>query len=127
MPTFSTGEIVNVTIKGARIAGDDGRIVKVTYGNGRYLIPLADDTTEVTIERIAPPEWPVRPGDLWRDSRNVLWFARDTADYGNESAERIVMDSPGVHEHGEGYRPEVVNDRYGPMTLVHRESPAVAL
>ncbi len=92
MPTFKPGEIVNVTITDARVASDDGRTVEVTYGHGKYLIPLADDTVNVTIERtdttprtFAAPEEPTdvtavrdRTGRLWvcpgRPGDNLWWL-----------------------------------------------------
>ncbi|MFI1194026.1 hypothetical protein ACH4T9_12325 [Micromonospora sp. NPDC020750] len=105
MSQFKPGEIVNVRIQNARVADDDGRTVKVTYGDGRYLIPLADDTTNVTIERFAPdvqtgtvPAFPLPALDMpcdctteaaqkLRADEYIAWSAEELAAYEKFSAD----------------------------------------
>lgn len=70
----------------------------------------------VTVERVAPDEWPPRTGDLWRDGGGDLWFAV-TDGGGRVSGLVFVMPS----EDGVPSDPDRVNRDHGPLTLVHRE------
>lgn len=88
----------------------------------------------VTIEHLAPAEWPPCPGDLWRDRNGDLHFAASySPDYDDpEDSQgidadgvRVVLLSKGLDEScspGKSFhRPDYVNQRSGPLTLVHRE------
>lgn len=134
MSSFVTGEVVDITIKGARVQADDlddvgFRTITVTHGeiNNSLHVQQGDD---VTIERVAPAEWPPRPGDLWRDREGELWFAaQHWPDYDdvkdcrgmNGTGWRPVLVPVHLGEQGSPARPEDVIQPCGPFTLVHRE------
>ena len=67
MSEFKPGEIVDITIKGARVVNWSPFIYELTVEHGadansdRTAFDLTRD--QVTVERVAPAEWPPRPGD----------------------------------------------------------------
>lgn len=122
---YLTGEIVDITIKGARIAGhhrpnaDPGILEIIPQGTKEPVyIPLPADGIEV--ERVAPPAWPPLPGDLWTDREGRPWFAFDVADHDEVEPVRVLFQGPSVHDFGSHKDPDEVNQRYGPMSLTHR-------
>lgn len=131
---LTAGEVVDITIKGARVTevcyhGDgNGPDLRFTYvANDGVPWPSAvwAEAPGVTVERVAPAEWPPRVGDLWRDCEGDLWFA--TTGYDMDNTEYVSLcstrskpldgwgDSTAYH----------VNRQYGPLTLVHREDRPV--
>ena len=115
MSTFQPGETVDITIKGARVhreTAGPGFCVFVMDG-GCHTIFI--DSANVTVERVAPAEWPPRPGDLWQEVDGALWFAQSLG--GSQMAfiparVRGALDSS---------LPAYVLETFGPLTLVHRE------
>lgn len=82
--TFKAGELVDLTIRGAKVVNSypihaDGKtdvIVLAEYGQGDHRnVSVNLSAASVTVERVAPAEWPPQPGDLWRDKHDELWFA----------------------------------------------------
>src|SRR5690606_14221389 len=83
--SFKPGDIVDITIEGARVRAIRGEdIVDPSYETEGCVasVALTESVTvevalteSVTIERVAPAEWPPRPGDLWRDRDGLPWFA----------------------------------------------------
>lgn len=117
---FVVGEIVDITIRGARIHAvhGDPDTNALTIGiehaaSWTTAVPMVDS---VTVERVAPPEWPPQAGDLWRDRRGLLWFARELTDDDDEP----VVDLVSV-DHVNLYQP--VEQQFGPMAMVRREQP----
>lgn len=132
MNDYKIGEIVDITIKGARVIGTNalnGAPTIVDEHGGEYPMP-----PQAAIERVAPAEWPPQVGDLWRDRHGHLHFAAYYApDYDDREDSRGI-DSDGVRvvllpqclsdgcDPGhQMYRPETANQHNGPLTLVHRE------
>lgn len=120
MSEFRPGEIVDITIKGARVhrAGIEGhdddttQVVQVVITHpdgGTYFATLPTQWAPVTVERVAPAEWPPRIGDVWRDKDGDPWFAI--------SADKLV--SPSASRYGAML--DTVVSEFGPLTLVHRE------
>lgn len=120
---FQVGEVVDVTIRGARIErvqdeGHDGDVTRVAGivahdGDGApFFTAVPLDWTTVLVERRAPAEWPPRPGDLWRDRDGRLWFTVESdSDYG------VALTC-----NGRNRRPAAeIHGLYSPLTLVHRE------
>lgn len=109
MTDYLPGEIVDVTIKGVRIApplptGRRDRIAYYTDEHGEvYPLP-----PQAAIARVVPE---VLPGDLWR-GREHLWFAVDTS-----GRAELVRDGHGI------FSPEWVAAHDGLLTLVYREQP----
>lgn len=113
---FAEGEIVDITIKGARVAATDEQLLQIDLAGGGYKhwLPLAPS---VTVTHRAPAEWPPQPGDVWQDADGAEWFttARHDSvwmvtDGDSDSADNLLRDS-------------------GPLTLVRRKgwSPAPAV
>lgn len=77
MTDYKPGEVVDITIRGVRIARPRmATSVTITDEHGvTYQMP-----PHAVVERVAPAAWPPRPGDLWRDRRSYLWFAADIHD-----------------------------------------------
>lgn len=82
MAEFQVGEVVDITIKGARVVSHGNDVLTVDHqilrepwnGNWRrvHLCTLSD---AVTVERVAPAYWPPQQGDVWSSVEPVLWFA----------------------------------------------------
>jgi hypothetical protein len=151
MTDFKPGEIVDITIKGACVTNcyptahedadgtrtDTGTVLVVSLDGARRddrSVAVNIATPGVTVERVAPAEWPPRAGDLWRDRHGHLHFAAYYApDYCDREDSRGI-DSVGVRvvllpqglsdgcvPGQQMYRPETANQDNGPLTLVHRE------
>lgn len=129
-PRFQPGEIVDITIKGARVEEptDDQGNLEFTYSGDEGLVsfegvvvPLAD---AVTVERVAPAEWPPRPGDLWRDRDGDAWYALLVDDDDMADEPYVILrpsrssKDPGLHFQGDNER---IITWHGPLTLAHRE------
>jgi len=84
--SFKPGDIVDITIEGARVRAIRG---------------------EDTVERVAPAEWPPRPGDVWLDAGGRAWTALRGRMF------------PVTSTRGESA--DAALAIYGPLTLVHRE------
>lgn len=133
MTEYQHGEIVNITIKNARVGikgvDSDPRRLYVDLGawddgvnKGREWGMTFPTTVEsVTVERVAPAEWPPQPGDVWRDRHGTRWFATDIADYDEASNRVVSMVSQGSYSYGEPRPADALNAQYGPLTLVYRE------
>jgi len=124
MSNYQPGEIVDITIRGARILPPSypGAPLRVAYHEvspgvqSTITIPYADSDA-VTVERVTPAQWPPRPGDLWRDSAGRVWFGAGYEDLGDM---RVLLVSQDQYSLGSDL-PDHINQEHGPMTLVHRE------
>lgn len=119
---FKPGELVDLTIRGARVkstnGGGSGESLILAYAEvERGVFATVElrhpDADSVTIERVAPAEWPPRPGDLWRDCHDVLWFTTTESDVANPFMR--TTDYSGNHARN-------LLEHVGPLTLVHREN-----
>ena len=73
MSDLTPGCIVNVTIKGVRVSGNQGPrdTVSIIADDGtHYVMP-----PQAAIERVAPEAWPPIVGDVWRSANGERWFA----------------------------------------------------
>lgn len=120
-PEVQVGEVVDITIKGARVAPAGGMpntlFVRFVDDAGTLREVGLPDSSHVTVERVGPPEWPPQVGDLWR-GRDGLYFAADIHEIDETDQPKIVM----VWTY-EDYRttPDKLLQHEGPLTLVHRE------
>lgn len=139
MTEVKPGEIVDITIKGVRVTEihqnpeDLPEItVHLDCEIGGCPIRIPHHWPMVTVQRIAPAEWPPQPGDLWRDGGGDGWFAQryfadfdDPTDFEgcNRDGWRVVLVpfSGGPYGSSAG-RPDEVNQAHGPLSLVHRET-----
>lgn len=84
MSEFKPGEIVDITIKGARVDGwvpETSELTVESTADANSELTAFDLTSDqITVERVAPAEWPPRPGDLWRDREGDVWFAVEDED-----------------------------------------------
>jgi hypothetical protein len=124
MNDFQPGEVVNVTIKGARVNAWHPELGELTVEHDADV--NSDMTTfeaeKVDVERVASPEWPPLYGDLWRDRDGDLWLARTPL--GGDRTVGLVCSRPAGNKSslvGGPLSPHQVLKMHGPMVLVHRE------
>lgn len=123
--TFQPGEIVDITIRGARVlklTNPTGRILSVEYQDpnppedGTCRASLIMDSPAITVERVAPAEWPPQIGDLWRDSYGNLWFiSRDPTSMSGRLLGRTAGGTRWTDD-----MQQLIDD-HAPLTIVHRE------
>lgn len=112
-PTFSPGELVNVTIRGARIipgVNDRINLHLGASGTGRDIV-VPFPYLGVSVERVAPAEWPPQPGDIFADRFDNEWVCTDS------DGETILMSEIGGAQNVDAL--DVLAD-FGPMRLVRR-------
>lgn len=113
MSEFKPGDIVDITIKGARVRAWRPEVSELTVESkadaNSDLTTYDYASAQVEVERVAPAEWPPHPGDLWRTKRQP-YFAVDHGDG------QVAM----VNLGGEVFLPEFIL-AHGSLTLVHRE------
>ena len=134
-PTYATGELVDITIRAARVRGYHGapgteQDLMVSYGgeDGRSDLNLALDVAGVTVERMAPAEWPPRYKQIWQDCNGDLWtLVRGVTIDGPQrpyTLHRLTC-TDGSREAGIHGTADLLA-RYGPMTLVFDANPQPA-
>lgn len=137
MNDYKIGEIVSITIREARVTNsypqtlrdrdmsvlNRSTVLVVDYlGGTERSLAVNVDAPNVSVEKVAPAEWPPRIGDVWTDRNGRPWFAIDATDENNEG----LLELHGISTYVYGSTsPEHVNRQYGPMTLVQRFDPAV--
>lgn len=114
MRAYAVGDVVDITIKGARVTewdeANDNLTVEYETNLGHYESGFAVDSGSFFVTRVMPAEWPPQPGDLWCNRKGVPWFAVATA-----TGVRLTSKG-GV----ESLPDDVLRER-GPLALVHRE------
>lgn len=114
------GDRVRVVIDGT-VRHQVNGVVHIRYGaqltKGDRLLSVVTTEPGVTVEYLAPAEWPPRAGDLWHDRAGDPWFAAQ-ADFD----EPIRMIGRGGIAYPDD--PDVLLGAWGPMTLVHRQAEA---
>ncbi len=88
-----------------------GRWLYVRVGT-LQLGPIPLDVKAVSVDALAPAEWPPRSGDLWQDAEGLLWFCITSARMINQAG---------------NYQSDEVDDLLrlrGPFRLVHRDPNA---
>lgn len=135
MNEYISGEVVEITIKDARVIRKAGPGYTAFDIDG-HKVTLMTDLPSISVKRTAPADFPPLPGDVWRDGDGLLCLAAVyTPDYDDREDSRGINDDgwrvvlipasldesckPGIALH----RPEVVARKRGPLTLVHRETP----
>lgn len=111
MSEFTPGDIVDITIKGARVHAWRPEVSELTVESkadaNSDLTTYDYASAQVEVERVAPAEWPPRPGDVWLDAEGRAWTALRGRMF------------PVTSTHGESADAALAT--YGPLTLVHRE------
>jgi hypothetical protein len=115
--TFQPGEYIAVSIAGARVSDrhTHERFLFLTSDAVEFQLPvklLAEPG--VTVTRLAPFQWPPRPGDLWQDAHGARWLAT-----GNSPTPDAWMLSG---EESACYASRLLQDR-GPLQLLFRDPP----
>lgn len=107
---FQVGEIVDITLTGVRITRTNraDELVEYQYPDGGSGMVTVTGNPGLNVARVAPAEWPPRPGDVWHDAKGRPWMA---------VARKWMYPASGAREEAH----EQVLAGYGPMTLVHRE------
>lgn len=129
------GEVVDITIKGARIAAITDTHLYAESGNGET-VRVSHSMSGVSVERVAPAEWPPQPGDVWREDipeGPVTWFAqryhpdfdnpKDCEGCNNEGWRVVMVPLDGGPYGSSETRPEDLVRRTR-LVLVHREPQA---
>lgn len=90
--TIEPGALINVTIRDLRMGERSNiRVTAETSDGELWVLP---PTAE--IERVAPPEWPPQPGDIWtRGDGGRRYFA-----YQGNGVMRLMLDSGASWEAG---------------------------
>lgn len=116
---FQVGEIVKTSFPAARVtAVDVGQAddqVTVHIGSQVLTLDLSGDV-ELTVERVAPPEWPPQVGDLWSGSGGMQWLVQRYHAGGGWRGERMVPADDGVSVGVDTFLSD-----YGPVKLEHRK------
>lgn len=114
---FVPGELVDVTIRGARVVAEPAGIIPdpsslhVELGPGWHWIV---DTQRAEVTRRAPVEWPPQPADVWRDKDGDAWVALGDFEGG------VVMARVADRIGAIWSEPDEVLDSFGPMRLEYR-------
>lgn len=115
---FVAGERVRVapitgTVIPDPMLGGDGQGLALEVGDGGrvWLGPRALEA--VTVARLAPVQWPPRPGDLWRDRTGEPWFALQCTPAGDVRMYGISTLQP-------PQQPNAWLATYGPAELIYR-------
>lgn len=115
MSDYQPGEIVDVTIRGARVQDVflAGVVLRLPPDGETFEVPLCD---EITVERVAPEQWPPQPGDVWATPAGVTLFAVDIAEVMRENPDvRLVTQLDGR------FYPRDAIREFGQLELVRRE------
>lgn len=115
MSDFKSGEVVDITIKGARVqsvSNDHWLAFWITDRGTMHSLDIS--APGVTVERVAPAEWPPQAGDVWLDRAGEPWFAFSDHDV-------LLLPAFPVSTSRAGLLPRVVMEKVGPLTLVRRE------
>lgn len=133
MPEYQPGDIVDVTIRTARVISDDGFKLVVAYqttGGDTRRVKLPSDGIGVNVEEVGRGDWPPQPGDRWVSGESDAWpriFSVDPHTH-RELCHKVGCDYTVelVDNHGEVYpigntvpaalRPIVLTWRDGPVT-----------
>jgi hypothetical protein len=110
---FEPGELVNIRIDRARFIGEDNGHREFSVpnpGGDAYALYLARGVN-VTVERVAPKEWPPQPGDVWADGQGNRLFATQVP---GRPLVLVVAD-------GARNEAECMLDAWGPLHLVARD------
>ena len=118
---FEVGELVDITIRGARVSDrhvQDKHLWLGVDGDAFYLPVRMLANATVTVSHAAPKEWPPQPGDVWVNAHGAVLFAS-----GGEFQDQLWMrDATGnVFE-----QPATALEHMGPLKLDYRQgwSPA---
>lgn len=124
---FKVGERVTVTIKG-RVTEVDDCLMLIEYasrGDLKAEAPIVPDAEAVTIERVAPAEWPPQHQDVWADRDGDHWYGV-LVDNDTESDGPYVELWCSRSSKNRGFNSDLDHliQRHGPFALVHREETA---
>ena len=125
---FQPGERVDITIRRARVVdvlhSGGLRFVEIDTetGGGTIAVPLPDETDTISVERVAPAEWPPRVGDVWIDHLDRAWFGTVApCDYEVDGGVWLVS----ADDFRDGQTPESLLQWRGPVRLDHRGAAPV--
>lgn len=135
-PTYAAGELVDITIRGARVRGyydcpgPDAEDLMVAYGSEDGASDLILDLSAkgVTVERMAPAQWPPRYKQVWKDCNGDLWtLARGITIDGPQRPYTLHKLTCTDQSKGTGiYGAADLLERYGPLELVYDTNPQPA-
>jgi hypothetical protein len=112
-PEPGVGELINVTIRGARIESIDTGLAVCSLPGHAWRPTVNLRAAGVDVTRVAPKEWPPRPGDVWEGADGAQFFAR-----AGEPGDPGWL-APADREIGSSYPDEILAS-FGPLRLVYR-------
>lgn len=117
MSAPKVGDLVDITIRGARIESvDDVGMAVVSLPEHGWRPSVNLRAAGVQVERLAPAEWPPVAGDAWRDKHGELWFAYEGVVNGEPG---LTMRAVRSNRWSSGHEGQIGAN--GPWSLVHRE------
>jgi hypothetical protein len=123
-PTFKVGELVDLHIRNARVDKLDcpDNDVFATLRFGSWLVSVNLIAPGVTVDRVAPAEWPPRAGDIWADRNGKEWFAVRRISIAGDA---IIFRAADDDASNWNEPSEVLGD-VGPLALIRRRGPVRA-
>lgn len=127
MSDYRPGEIVDVTIKGVRIAATEDAIPPM---DPRGLLVIADEhgdlyplPPQAAITRVAPAHWPPQEGDVWRrDADGLNWFGVLIDNDDTTDSPYVLLTCSRSSKDRYGRPCDEALYTFGPFTLTHRVS-----
>lgn len=128
MNHYKEGDTVRVVFEKVRITDvSDFESAELTgrYEDdcGVYPVPLPLGRPGVAIARVAPAEWPPQAKEIWDDRDGDPWVARLIVIPGEDSFIELVPSDPDKLRRDYWDDLELINNRFGPFTLVRHNRP----
>lgn len=107
----AVGELVDVTITGARVALMDTYAYTLVDNKGRELALPRQFAGATLAAAAVPAQWPPQIGDIWEDREGDRYFAID-----NQPGVGLVEQvGGGIND------PDDLHEMYGPLRLIYCE------
>lgn len=132
---YVEGEVVDVRIGRGRVLEFDDKTKSLTIAlpagtDGRYReVHVFVDMPTVSVTRVAPPQWPPVPGDVWRSAPQpghpdglLLMYQRYTDTWHRPQERFVPADETGAYRVCSAGQALC---ELGPLTLVYRDSRPV--
>ncbi|MGW4639606.1 hypothetical protein ACWEN6_13815 [Sphaerisporangium sp. NPDC004334] len=121
-PGLAKGRRVRVSIEG-NVYHESARVMSIRYGgperDAHRTLSVAMDQPGVTVEYLAPEEWPPKPGQTWQSASNRVrqWFALDRSTDGHSDLATHLIDADGCIYDDEHF--DRLLSSHAPWILVH--------
>lgn len=104
MSEYEAGEIVNVTIPGARVLkhqGGERPCLLVTHflGGENIVSHIPLDVPGISITRKVPAGGMPKPGEIWEDAHGGRWYVIEATGVSTDPMSVVTFVSPNKHTH----------------------------